>query len=462
MIRKAGMTREDEYPWRPEDVRASYARSAGERKRELDLRLVSAYRRAWDHNAFYRGLWEKRGLTRESLTGRDDLGLLPTCDITDMRRSIAEKPPFGSHSSLRPDDRVVMIQTTGGTSGFPRPILVGETDVPGIADIAARVLASIGMGPGDVFQVTPTYSTHGAAWIATWGAQKLGATLLPTSSGTTTPSIRQVEMMQMFGTTVLFVTPAYARILAETAIDRGIDPRGLPVRTLLIAGEVTTPHARNQLAQKWGAEVYDLYGTMETLVWSSSDCAASAREGGALGMHISDDAIVIEVLDDDGQPCASGQYGDMTVTSWINGAAPKFRYRMGDRIMITEEPCPCGLPTPRMLPVAGRVDDMLRISAQNIWPVNIEDVLRRAAPEVGEYVAIAERDGARDRLRLLVECAKPTWNAESERRLAAEFKATLAVRADVETVPAGATAPYTGAGSLIKMKRILDRRGSES
>lgn len=456
------MTAEDGYPWRPEDVRASYARPAGERRAELDRRLVAAYQRAWDHNAFYRGLWEKHGLTREAFTGRADLESLPTCDITDMRRSIAEKPPFGSHASLRPDDRVTMIQTTGGTTGFPRPILVGETDVPGIADIAARVLASIGMVEGDVFQVTPTYSTHGAAWIATWGAQRLGATLLPTSSGMTTPSIRQVEMMQMFGTTVIFVTPAYARILAETAEHRGIDLRELPVRTLLIAGEVTTPAARHQLAELWGAAVYDVYGTMETLVWSSSDCAASAHAGGSLGMHVWDDAIVIEVLGDDGRPVASGEYGDMTVTSWINGAAPKFRYRMGDRVALIDEPCPCGLPAPRMLPVAGRVDDMLRINAQNIWPVNIEDVLRRAAPEVGEYVAIAERIGPRDRLRLLVECASPAWGPESEKRLASEFKATLAVSVDVETVPAGATAPHTGAGSLVKMKRIVDRRGSAS
>jgi phenylacetate-CoA ligase len=207
MTRETGMTPEDGYPWRPEDVRANYARPEAERRAMLDRRLVAAYQRAWDHNAFYGELWKKHGLTPEGFTGRDDLERLPTCDITDMRRSIAGKPPFGSHSSLRPDDRVAMIQTTGGTTGFPRPILVGASDIPGIADIAARVLASIGMVEGDVFQVTPTYSTHGAAWIATWGAQRLGATLLPTSSGTTTPSIRQVEMMQMFGTTVLFVTP---------------------------------------------------------------------------------------------------------------------------------------------------------------------------------------------------------------------------------------------------------------
>jgi phenylacetate-CoA ligase len=456
------MTPDDGYPWRSEDVRASYARPVAERQADLDRRLVAAYQRAWDHNAFYRELWEKHGLTRDGFIGRDDLGSLPTCDITDMRRSIAEKPPFGSHASLRPDDRVAMIQTTGGTTGFPRPILVGETDIPGIADLAARVLAGIGMVEGDVFQVTPTFSTHGAAWIATWGAQRVGATLLPTSGGSTTPSIRQVEMMQMFGTTILFATPAYARILAETAESRGIDPRQLPVRVLLIAGEVTTPAARNQLAELWGAEIYDLYGTMETLVWSSSDCAASAAAGGDLGMHVWDDAIVIEVLDEEGHPVAPGEYGDMTVTSWINGAAPKFRYRMGDRIALTDEPCPCGLPSPRMLPVAGRVDDMLRINAQNIWPVNIEDVLRRVAPEVGEYVAIAERVGARDRLRLLVECAAPTWGPEAEKRLAVEFKATLAVSVEVETVPAGATAPHTGAGSLIKMKRIVDLRDAGS
>jgi phenylacetate-CoA ligase len=448
----------DRYPWTTEDVDAYFRRPRAERESDRDARIRRAYERAWDHNRFYRALWDGRGVDRDSVRSAADLRLLPTCDINDMRESIAAEPPYGRHLSMRPDDHIAMINTTGGTTGFPRPIAVGVDDMIGVGDIAARVLNLVGLEPGGVLQVTATYSTHGASWIATWGIGQTRATLLPTSSGSTTSTIRQVEMMQAFGTTVLFSTPTYARVMAETAIDRGIDPRRSSVRTLLIAGEVTTPELRRSLEELWDARVHDLFGTMETLIWSSVDCIESSRQGGALGMHVWDDAVVIEVLDEEGKPCADGEYGDMTVTSWINGLSPKFRYRMGDRVALTHAPCPCGLDTPRMLPVAGRVDDMLRINAQNVWPVNIEELVRRVVPQVGEYVAIAERVGGRDRLRLMVESDDREWSDAMADQLAAEFKAMLAVSVVVEHAPSGATAPLTGAGQLLKVHRIVDQR----
>src|SRR5690606_12641032 len=108
------------------------------------------------------------------------------------------------------------------------------------------------------------------------------------------------------------------------------------------------------------AKAYDLYGTMETLAWSSVDCEASRESHGALGMHIWSDSQIIEILDENGEPCAPGEYGDLTFTSWVSLAGPKVRYRMGDRAALATDPCPCGLNTPRLLPLAGRVDDMLR------------------------------------------------------------------------------------------------------
>jgi phenylacetate-CoA ligase len=175
-------------------------------------------------------------------------------------------------------------------------------------------------------------------------------------------------------------------------------------------------------------------------------------------MHIWDDALIVEVLDEQGRPCAPGEYGEMTVTSWVSRIGPKVRYRMGDRVAIVDDPCPCGLDTPRMLPVAGRVDDMLRIHGQNLWPSTIDELIRRFAPGVQEYAAIAETDGPAEILRIQLEVADSTRCDDLLRRLRDEFKASVGVMPVVEAVNPGTTVTLTGAGKELKVRRVFDRR----
>jgi phenylacetate-CoA ligase len=271
--------------------------------------------------------------------------------------------------------------------------------------------------------------------------------------------VRQLDFIRRFGVTAMYCSVTYSRILAAAARERGIDPAELGVSKVLAAGEVISPPVRRALEATWNARMYDFYGTMETMVWSSLDCEASREAGGELGMHIWSDAIVIEVLDEAGEPCAPGEFGDMTVTSWISSVGPKVRYRMGDRVAIVTDPCPCGLDTPRMLPVVGRMDDMIRISGQNVWPSAVEDVLRRSAPAVEEYVVLARRTDTRDILLIQLEIADPDRGTDGLiADVAREFKAALGVTPRVECVGLGATSRLTGAGHELKVRRVFDQR----
>lgn len=452
---------DERYPWRLQDLRDYFGLPRETRRKHLERRVLDTVHNCWKSVPLLAEIWENAGLHPGDITTLDDLSKLPTTSIDDMRRSIDEQPPFGRHWDVTQLNSVSTVMTTGGTTGRPRPVLITARDQRAITDVGARTWEMTGIGHGDTVQVTATYSTHGAAWIASWGLERVGATVVPTSSATTTPSIRQLDLIERFGVTALYCTATYARILAATARQRGINPVELKVRKIVGAGEVLSPSARRAIEASWNAPLYDLYGTMETMAWSSIDCEPSRESGGELGMHIWSDAIIIEVLDEAGRQCEPGEFGDMTVTSWLSSIGPKVRYRMGDRVAIVTDPCPCGLDTPRMLPVAGRVDDMLRIAGQNVWPSAVEALVRQWAPGVEEYVAFAEQDDTRDWLRIQLEIAESDTDADrTVEALQREFKAATGVNARVERVAPGETGALTGAGRELKARRVLDLRGS--
>lgn len=447
------------YPWRKDQI-ATLVRQSGEARRAMaQRRLVAAVRYAGNAIPFYRDLWAHFGVEPELVGGIEDLTLLPTCGLDDVRAAIERKPPFGDQWDLARGDEVGTILSTGGTSGIARPVLLATNDQRRVAEVAARKWVLREIGPEDIVQVTWTYSTHGAAWVASWSLELVEATVLPTSSGNTTPSRRQVELMNLVGSTVLFATPSYARVLADAAADSGIDPKSLQVRKILTAGELMTSDYRAELEDLWAAALYDCYGTMETLVWMAEECEASREAGGALGMHIWDDAIIVEILDENGRPCADGEYGELTLTSWVNSVGPKIRFRMGDIAAVTYKPCACGLPTPRLLPLAGRMDDRVRIRGVNIWPADLER-LARMFPGGGEYVMLIEDVGSTDHcvLQLETDLINNETASVLAETISAESKSILGVSVDVQLCPIGSTANTTGVAVGRKAKRVIDLR----
>jgi phenylacetate-CoA ligase len=304
--------------------------------------------------------------------------------------------------------------------------------------------------------ITFTYATMGAAWACTWASLGAGVGLLPASSGRTTSSERQVDLLRRSGVTAITGTASFILHLAEVAKAAGHDPSKWPVKTIITAGELATPGIRQNLEEAWGARVYDLFGSVDTLTWSSIDCEASRCVHGRYGMHIWEDACCIQVLDSEGKPVTPGQYGEMCITSWAWRSSPKIRFRTGDLIAVEEAPCECGRMLKRMMPVAGRVDHVLRIRATTFFPMAIENAILQAAHGTSEWMAEAVATKSGDRLRITIESANP---GEPATAIEHQLRSKLGSRSvDVRLVPPGSTVEATGAGRDPKVQRIFDRR----
>lgn len=407
---------------------------------------------------FYRDLWKREKVDIREIQTIDDLVKLPTWNVETQRRTIEECPPYGNCYSSELDGDIAFMLSTSGTTGVPRLFPVGYKDLPGFQDIMARCYHSVGLTSRDLMQVTFTYATMGAAWACTWAAQGAGVGLLPASSGRTTESARQVDLIRRAGVTGLTGTASFILHLAEVAQRQGYDPSEWKVRTIITAGELASPGTRKAIEQAWGAKCYDLFGSVDTLTWSSIDCEASRAKHGALGMHMWEDACKIEVLDPDGKPVPPGEYGEMCITSWAWRTSPKIRFRSGDLIAVKEEPCECGRTLARMMPVAGRVDHVLRLNATTIFPMAIENAILGAAPHLSEWVAEAVLAERGDRLTIRVETSNIDDTSLRD-RLTLEIGKKLNLRAlELTLVPPGSTADITGAGKEPKVRRIFDRR----
>ncbi len=421
-------------------------------------RLRHIVRYARHEVPFYRGLWGRTGFDPGVIRSIDDLELLPTWNVEDQRRNIEEHPPYGSCYSSGLANDIAFMLSTSGTTGVPRLFPVAYKDLPGFQDLMARCYHYVGLGASDLMQITFTYATMGAAWACTWASQGARIGILPASSGRTTDSVRQVDLIRRAGVTAITGTASFILHLAEVAQQQGYDPSKWRVRTIITAGELASPGTRKAIEAAWGAKVHDLFGSVDTLTWSSIDCDASRAQAGALGMHIWEDACVIEVLDPDGKPVPDGEYGEMCITSWAWRTSPKIRFRSGDLIAVKTGQCECGRTLARMMPVAGRVDHVLRIHATTIYPMALENAILGAAPQLSEWLveAVATENG--DRLRLSIEtpdCA----DENLRKRLQQEIGHALNVRAiEVALVTPGKTAEVTGAGREPKVRRIFDRR----
>ncbi len=448
----------DEFPPYGERFETEIARASRDDLRKLQsARLVEAVRYAWEHIPFYRRLWTRHGVCPNDIHGMDNLEKLPTWDVHDQRESLDQYPPFGDVFATESMPRLAKLLSSGGTTGFPRPILVTKEDYQKACCLSSRTLGMMGVTARDVVQVTYTLSTMGASWAISGGVDTLGATLLPTSSGNTTPSARQIEFMERWGTTVLCAGPSYALHLARTARERGVDPAKTSVRKILLGGEIASVETIQRLKSEWNAEVYDAFGTMEIFTWGGVACPECMETNGEKGMHLWEDAFVTEILDANDRNVPDGTYGNLTLTCFNYKTGLKIRFRMGDASALYREPCSCGRTIVRLAPIRGRVDDMLRIHMQNVWPASIDSIVKKVDNSIEEYVVIVDKVHDKDRLTVRVESARQDKD-ELMRKLGSELKTGLGVLCNVEVMPPGATAAMTGAGQAFKLKRVFDLR----
>ena len=417
--------------------------------RRQTLELLQAHlRHAYQGSPYYRAAFDAAGLRPDHLKSLDDLRRFPFIDKSVLRDRQLAVQPFGDLVAV-PEEEIVYISASSGSTGVPTASPFTARDFDDWIDYEARQFWSSGLRPTDRYAHSLNFSLF-VGGPCVLGAQKLGA--LSIHAGTL-PSERLLAILKQFQATAIWTTPSYAWYLGETAVKEGIDPkRDLAVRRIFVAGEPggSIPETRNRIEALWGAEVYDYYGLSDIF----GSCAGMCEEKD--GLHWAEDHIHVEVLNPDtGEPVPEGERGEMVLTTLKKAARPMIRFRTGDIVSITTEPCRCGRTSLRLKGIHGRLDDMLIIKGVNLFPSDVEAVARKEPALTGEYKLVVERINHLDRLTIEVEHLRGFNGPLDE--LAAHFakhvKAITGVHAEVRVLP-----PDTLPRATHKAKRVEDRR----
>lgn len=438
--------------WSPDRIRAM--------QNERFLKLMTA---AWG-NPFYQKRWGAAGVEPGDIKSIDDIVKLPIFTSEDIKDDQAANPPFGvihteGIAGLGSEPR--KLQTSGGTTGMPRPTMFGpiEWEMNGLT--FARGIYIQGGRPGDVQQIPATASLANFAWCVYKGCHDyMGILPLTTGSGIVTPSRRQLEIAFAWGTRIITSFPEYLTQLAKVARDElGRDVRELKLRFLQsFLGPDVDNSLRKQLEDLWGCPVYDHYGTHE-LGLGAFECQHQS------GMHFMEDATYFEVVDPDtGMPVAPGVAGDLVVTILYRRVLPIVRMNVRDLVRIEHtDRCACGSHYRRMSKFLGRSDSMVKLRGTNVYPMACLSAVKSDPRTTGEwfcYVDRHTRDGAiRDEMLIQIEVRKTADSRTGlKENLERRLHADLGVRVDVELVDEGALTEIANLGREGKPRRLMDRR----
>lgn len=452
-----------EYP-APDLYEAGMFRWSRDRMRALqNERFLRIMEIGW-RTPFYVRRWKEAGIEPGDVRSLDDIGKLPSFTSDDIKTDQQENPPYGSiHSEILSHfpGTPLKLQTSGGTTGKPRPTLYGPLEWELMALTAARAMYIQGARPGDVMQHPGTNALACYPW-STYKAchDYLGILPITTGSGLITPSRRQLEIAEDWGTTIWQCFPEYLTQLAKVYRDEfGKDVRDLPTKFIAsFLGPDVDDSLRKDVEALWGAPVYDNYGTHET-GFAAFECQAKE------GLHLHEDVHHFEVEDvETGLPCADGQAGNLVVTSLYRQALPLIRFNMRDLARITHsDRCSCGGATRRMDKFLGRSDDMVKIRGVNIYPMACLAAVKSDERTTGEWFCIADRsvrDGViRDEMLVQIETRSDAAALDGlKEALEKRLNADLGLKIDVELVPEGGLADATNVGREGKPRRLLDKR----
>jgi len=414
---------------------------------ELQLeRLKWTVDRVYNNVPYYRQAFDEAGVKPADIKSLEDITRLPFTTKAALR----DNYPYGLFASPLKD--IVRIHASSGTTG--KPIVVGYTknDLDTWTDMVARIIGMAGVTSEDVTQICFGYGFFTGGFGLHYGMERIGATVVPASSGNTE---KQIMLMQDFGTTALVSTPSYALYMAEVAREMGIDPKTLPVRVGLFGGEACTDNMKREIEKLWAIKATDNYGLTEVIgPGVAGECTVEP------GMHINEDHFLVEVIDPEtGRTIEYGEEGELVFTSLTKEAFPVIRYRTRDITVLNPEPCACGRTTVRMGKTKGRTDDMLIIKGVNVFPSQVETVLMHIEGLTPFYQLVVRRKDFLDNLEVKVEI-KPEWFSDDyqqiiayERNIQKELKKVLGLEAKVTMVAPNSIERTTG-----KAKKVLDLR----
>ncbi len=409
-------------------------------------RLESTLNRVYMNVPFYKKKFDGIGFNPDDLRSLDDLGKLPFTTKQDLR----DNYPYGLFAV--PLREVVRVHASSGTTGMATVVGYSHNDIKTWSNLVARVLAAGGITKDDVIQISFNYGLFTGAFGLHYGAERLGASVIPISSGNTR---RQIQIMQDFKTTALVGTPSYAMLIADTMMEMGINRNSLSLKYGLFGAEPWSDAMRRELEGKLKIVATDNYGLSEVM---GPGVAGECLERN--GLHIAEDHFLVEVINPDTlQPVKPGDVGEMVVTTLTKEAFPVIRYRTRDLTRLIPEHCPCGRTMTRMTRVFGRTDDMLIIRGVNVFPQQIETVLFEIEGVAPHYQIVIDRKGALDETTVNVEVSESIFFDEMKKQ--AQLKDTikkrlaseLGISVEVKLVEKKTLERFEG-----KAKRVIDNR----
>ena len=416
-------------------------------RRKLQLqRLQAQVKKVYETVPYYQRRLRERGIDPTRIRSLDDLVHLPFTTKDDLRQTY----PFGLFA--RPMGEIVRIHASSGTTGKPTVVGYTQRDIETWADLMARALVCAGVGPDDIIQNAYGYGLFTGGLGIHYGAERLGATVVPISVGNTK---RQVMLMQDFGVTALCCTPSYALHVAEVMQESGIDASGLRLRVGIFGAEPWSLSMAHEIEHKLGLMALDIYGLSEIMgPGVAMECPYKN------GLHIFDDHFLPEIINPEtGEQLAPGKEGELVITTLTKEGIPLIRYRTRDVAVLYDEPCACGRTHVRISRILGRTDDMLIIRGVNVFPSQIEHVLLEMGQTEPHYLLVVDKKGPLDHLEVWVEVSERLFAdevrrlEELEQAIRREIESTLGIAVKVRLVE-----PKTIERSQGKAKRVVDRR----
>jgi phenylacetate-CoA ligase len=415
--------------------------------RQLQLeRLQSVIHRVYLNVPFYRKKFDSLGIDPDDFESIEDIRKLPFTTKDDLR----DNYPYGLFAV--PLREVVRIHASSGTTGMSTVVGYTRNDLKTWADLVARILVAGGITKDDVIQIAFNYGLFTGAFGLHYGAERVGASVIPISSGNTK---RQVKIMLDFKTTALVCTPSYALLIADTIMEMGINPNSLSLRYGLFGAEPWSEAMRREIQDKLKIVATDNYGLSEVM---GPGVAGECLE--QKGLHINEDHFLVEVIDPESlEPLPLGETGELVITTLTKEAFPVLRFRTRDLTRLIPGECSCGRTFVRMERVKGRTDDMLIVKGVNVFPSQIESVLFEIEGTEPHYQIVIERKGAIDEMTVLVEASEEIFFDEMKRqnelinRIKDRLLSELGISVNVKLVEKKTLERFEG-----KARRVIDKR----
>lgn len=407
-------------------------------------RLKVLLARVLDDVSFYRKTYGVLGITAEDIQHLTDLRKLPFLTKSDLR----DHYPLGMLAVDRSQLRRIHISS--GTRGKPTVSAYTRKDIELWGDLCARSLTAAGVRPGDVVHNAYGYGLFTGGLGIHYGAEQLGAAVVPISGGRTQ---QQIMLLDDFRADIMCCTPSYAMNVALALEEGNVPLHRLNLRVGIFGAEPWSEQLRQQLEQKLKVKAIDIYGLSEVLGPGVAIECIEARDG----LHIWEDQFIVEIIDpQSGEPVEDGQQGELVITTLTKEALPLIRYRTGDVTSVNRDPCKCGRTHARLQRLKGRLDDMLIVRGVNVYPSEIENVLLAIPALSSQYQIVVSREKALDSIKVRVE-AESSTPAELVSDVISRLKDTLGITASVELLPPGSLPKSEG-----KALRVLDLRDEVS